>query len=373
MYKERETSPKKVTVLGACLLLAAALTGCGTSGDQKSGAAAAPHAEAASSTAKFGAVERKEDASPQGAGAANQAADKALGTAINAGQAGFSPSGTAPDLGASSEGLNRKLIYKANLTMKVKDYSQAQSKIRDLTALSGGYVLQFTETGTTHEVGGQLVLKIPASGFASFLKELEKLPHLNLQQSMQGQDVSEEYVDLEARLKAKQVVEARYLEFMQKATKTDDLVAFTNELGKIQEQIEQIKGRMRYIDQNVAYSTVEIRVYQPEGIVDNNGSEGEGQGVFTKARIAMNTSLNVLSSAGQGIVVAAAALLPLMAAAAVVGIPVVYVVRRRRTVRRNAAEKARLERVKINREVTEGGESRQENSPSDTERQQEEK
>lgn len=71
-------------------------------------------------------------------------------------------------------------------------------------------------------------------------------------------------MDLESRLKAKQMMEAQYIDFMKKATKPADLVQFANQLGEIQEQIEQIKGRMRYIDQNVSFSTVELRLYQTE-------------------------------------------------------------------------------------------------------------
>lgn len=74
--------------------------------------------------------------------------------------------------------------------------------------------------------------------------------------------MTEEYVDLFSRLKAKQVVEARLIAFMEKATKADDLVKFSDQLGKVQVEIEQLKGRMRYIDQSVACSTIELRLYQ---------------------------------------------------------------------------------------------------------------
>ncbi|MDF2926413.1 MAG: hypothetical protein K0R57_5327 [Paenibacillaceae bacterium] len=223
--------------------------------------------------------------------------------------------------GADSEGINRKLIYKGNLTMKVKNYSEAQSEIRNMVTLSGGYILQFSENSTNHEEGGQFVLKIPSSGFSSFMNDIEKIPHTSLQRSVQAQDVSEEYVDLEARLKVKQVLEARYLEFMQNAAKTEDLVTYTNELGKVQEIIEQTKGRMRYIDQNVAYSTVEIRVYQPEGRAAAGGESGSGH-VLDRAKDAMGKSFDVLSAFGQGLIVWIAALLPVIVILSILGIPV---------------------------------------------------
>lgn len=172
------------------------------------------------------------------------------------------PSMQAPSSSVAA-GLNLKMIYTANMVMEVADYVETQSEIRNLVMLSNGYILEFSDNQTIYERGGRFVVKVPADGFMSFIDGLqsiktEKPPQL----SMQGKDVTEEYVDLSSRLKAKQVTEERLLAFMEKATGTDDLVRFTQELGKVQEEIEQIKGRMRYIDQNVAFSTVEIRVYE---------------------------------------------------------------------------------------------------------------
>ncbi|MFD2879453.1 DUF4349 domain-containing protein [Paenibacillus rhizoplanae] len=61
---------------------------------------------------------------------------------------------------------------------------------------------------------------MPAAGFSPFLNNLEKIKHEKLQRSIQGQDVSEEYVDLESRLKAKQMMETQYIDFMKKSDQT---------------------------------------------------------------------------------------------------------------------------------------------------------
>ncbi|RAU99168.1 DUF4349 domain-containing protein [Paenibacillus sp. YN15] len=242
--------------------------------------------------------------------------------------AGFSGMGT------DQEGLNRKLVYKANLTMKVKSYAEAQAEIRNLVTLSGGYILQFSENSTSREEGGNFVLKIPSAGFSTFLKELEKIPNEAIQRNVQAQDFSEEYVDLEAQLKAKQVVEARYLEFMQKATRTDELVQYTNELAKIQEAIEKMKGRMRYIDQNVAFSTVEIRLYQPGSSLDISKSDS----VFGRSRDAMLSSLGFLVGFGQGLLVFIAGFIPIAAVGLVIGVPLWIGYRRNREKRIARAE-----------------------------------
>lgn len=113
-------------------------------------------------------------------------------------------------------GLNKKLIYKANLNMEVEDYGKAQTEIRNLVTMANGYIIEFNENMSQYEQGGTFILKVPASGFSPFLNKLEQVKHESLQRSIQGQDVSEEYVDLESRLKAKQLMEAQYTEFMKK-------------------------------------------------------------------------------------------------------------------------------------------------------------
>lgn len=161
------------------------------------------------------------------------------------------------------------------------------------------------------------MIKVPASGFSSFLSNLEKVKHEKLQRSIQGQDVSEEYVDLESRLKAKQLMESQYTEFMKKSTKSSDLVAFANELGKIQEEIERIKGRMRYIDQNVSFSTVELRLYQTDAGSDIQKKQ-EQDPLGTRANKALNGSLNALSVTFEWLVVILAGALPILIGAGII-------------------------------------------------------
>ncbi|WP_162551305.1 DUF4349 domain-containing protein [Paenibacillus tepidiphilus] len=244
---------------------------------------------------------------------------------------------TSSDVAA---GLNKKLIYKANLVMEVEDYNAAQTEVRNMVTLAGGYIIGFNESVTDSERGGTFVLKVPASGFSPFLDNLEKIKNENLQRSIQGQDVSEEYVDLESSLKAKQLMETRYLEFMEKATKSADLVAFANQLGAIQEEIEQIKGRMRYIDQNVSFSTVELRLYQTEALVIDAAKEEQGP-LLTRASDALKGSVNALSVTFQWLFVVLAGALPVLIVIAVIVAVILFI--RKKTNRR---ESELLERIR---------------------------
>ncbi|MUG43479.1 DUF4349 domain-containing protein [Paenibacillus woosongensis] len=257
-------------------------------------------------------------------------------------QAGdFQVPGGSPGMQAidAPAGLNKKLIYRANVVLEVKDYGKAQSDVRNLVAMSGGYIVEFTENQSQHEQGGTIMLKVPSSGFSSFLDRLEKMEHESLQRSMQGQDVSEEYVDLESRLKVKQAMESRYLQFLKEATKSSQMVEFANELERIQTEIEQIRGRMRYIDQNVAYSTVEIRLYQPEVNQASSSAKGK-EPLGHRAWSALDSSLKALSAVIEWIIVILSGALPILLLLGIIAAPI-WIVHRKRLLK---AREYRLQR-----------------------------
>ncbi|MFE0559731.1 DUF4349 domain-containing protein [Paenibacillus sp. NPDC058910] len=211
-----------------------------------------------------------------------------------------------------SGGLNKKLMYKANIVMEIQDYGKAQSEVRNTVTLSGGYIVNFSETQSSSEKGGTFIVKVPANDFSSFLNRLENIAHENLQRSIEGQDVTEEYVDLESRLKAKQIMEEQYVAFMKKATKTADLVAFANELERIQSEIEQMKGRMRYIDQNVSYSTVEIRLYETPQKKDDPKTPAMQAPLGQRISQAFQGSIDVITIIVQWIIVILSGSLPVL-------------------------------------------------------------
>lgn len=250
--------------------------------------------------------------------------------------------GSGISSGSIADELNKKLIYQANVVMKVEDFTKAQAQIKDLVTLSGGYIIQFSESQSSYEQGGSFSLKVPAAGFSSFLEQLEQLKPESFQQNIQGEDVSEEYVDLESRLKVKKAVEARYLKFVGESKSTDDLVQFTNELERIQTEIERIEGRMRYINNNVAFSTIDIRVYQSDDSSLSKLSQDQ-KPLLKRAGAALQGSLDAISIFLQWLVVFISGALPLIVIGAVI-LAIIWPLKRRRD---------RLKKEKVYDEIVE--------------------
>jgi hypothetical protein len=320
MTLQKELFRKAARLAATAAILSWLIGGCSASNDKASSSEQLAIAEAKpSSGANMGAATADVNA-------------KVVNTSqpADAQQTGSGFNGLAAE---GSDAMSRKIMYKAQLTMQVEVYSESQKAIQDVVQRSGGYVLQFNESETASEKSGMFVIKVPANGFQSLLTELERL-HPMKQKNIQGQDVTEEFVDLTARLKARQAVESRLLDFMKEAKKTDELIQFSNELGKVQEEIERIKGRMRYLEQNVDHSTIELRVFQRIGSTELIQAKDRGP-LFQRAAAALNGTTAVLSVIAQWAVVIVAGALPVLVIAVILG-GLLWLVRLRR--RRKLAE-----------------------------------
>lgn len=302
-----------VPAVAALLLMGLLLAGC--SGESSDNASTADSAAGSSS---FGSSASADKSSVQMEAKSEVAVQDQSGNAspaesavsAGAGNAGAQPGTAATGAEAEDEtGFDRKIVYKATLTMEVKDFDQASVKLQNILHQSGGYILKFSDSKNSSETGATYTLKVPADGFTPFLKRLEEIEHSDFDRRMEGTDVTEEYVDLTARLKAKQVVEARLLAFMDKAQSASDLLQFSSQLASVQGDIERIKGRMRYLDTNVAFSTIELRMYQPvAGTVVSEGSEPLG----ARMGHALAASTKQIGAIVQGLLVFAAGALPVL-------------------------------------------------------------
>jgi len=350
MGKWKRCMSRGILLMLAALLLAALAACSSRSNDKQSDNAAAMSAPmedrfnttltSTSNAVQFSeASKSKELSGAPVASAATEASSAYDSSAAGDAQGAFG-GGIGPIADANA-GFDRKVIYRANLVMKVEEFKVAEEQLLDLIHLGGAYVLQFSDSRNVNEVGASYVIKVPSSGFSSFLEKLQQIKSLKFEREVEGNDVTEEFVDLDARLKAKQTVETRLLSFMDKATKSDDLVRFSNALAEVQGEIEQIKGRIRYLDQNVAFSTINLRLYQASGIEEIKVEKEVEKNIGDRLSDALSGSVKVLGQLGEGLLVVIAAILPMLVVIVIIGIPAYYLVRKRNAARRMASEENR--------------------------------
>ncbi|WP_042150157.1 DUF4349 domain-containing protein [Paucisalibacillus sp. EB02] len=160
--------------------------------------------------------------------------------------------------------VDRKIIYTANLAIEVKDFQPSFNHIQSKVTDYGGYIVESNMSGVEGDdmANGYITVRIPQDQFRDFIQLVEDGSSKVLESTISGQDVTEEYVDLESRLKSKRVVEERLLSFMEKAEKTEDLLTISNDLAKVQEEIEEVLGRMKYLENRAELATITIHIQE---------------------------------------------------------------------------------------------------------------
>ncbi|WP_312095776.1 DUF4349 domain-containing protein [Niallia sp.] len=206
----------------------------------------------------------------------------------------------------------RMVIYNVNLSIQVKGYQQVEANIQSKATELGGYVVESSiyDSGSEY-INGTIIVKIPQAQFQSYIKEVEKNSIKVTEKSVTGNDVTEEFVDLESRLKAKEAVEKRLLTLMDQADKTEDLLKISNDLATVQEEKEQILGRMKYLQNNVDYSTVTIQL-QEELVKVDVIKDKDSLNTWQKAKSQFVSTVNGVISFLSGVVVFVIGLSPII-------------------------------------------------------------
>lgn len=206
---------------------------------------------------------------------------------------------------------DRMIIHRANLSVKVKSLDETQQRIEKKVQQYGGYVVEATVYKENDEhISGYITVRIPEKYFQTFITNTETEAAEVLERNVSGQDITEEFVDLESRLKSKYIVEERLLAFMKEAKKTEDLLKISTDLATIQEEIEVITGRMKFLENQVAFSTVEISMYEKSVRIPELESKNLDTWEKTKKQLA--TSINFIISAGSGIFIFVIGSLPII-------------------------------------------------------------
>lgn len=158
-----------------------------------------------------------------------------------------------------------KVIKTANLSVEVKkgSFQDSFSKASLVAEKLGGFVTGSSVSETKGKVAsGIITLRIPSEKFQTALSELRALGKVSAEEQS-GQDVSQEFVDLEARLRHAKVQETFYMKLMDRAESVSDLIQIQSQLSQVQLQIEELTGRLEFLKNQTTLSTVTVRIFEP--------------------------------------------------------------------------------------------------------------
>lgn len=168
----------------------------------------------------------------------------------------------------AAQAQERLVIENADLTIVVKDPKARMKEINDLAKELGGYVVSsnlYQDTSTGKEVPqANIVIRVASEKLDEALAKIKEgavdVPHEN----RSGQDVTSQYVDLQAQLKAKQAAEKKLLEIMDQATRAEDVLAIYLQVQSVQTEIEQLKGQIKYLEESAALSAISVQLIAEE-------------------------------------------------------------------------------------------------------------
>jgi len=155
----------------------------------------------------------------------------------------------------------RKVIMTGDLTLEVRNVEESGKRLAALASELGGFIA--ASSLTRDDRGGleaQVTLRVPQLLFDRAIEQIEKLGTVE-HKNLQGQDVTAQFVDLQARMKSRKVHEERILAIMRRASKLDDLLRLEQELARIRTEIEQMEGQLRYLSDQVSLSTITVHLH----------------------------------------------------------------------------------------------------------------
>jgi PBP1b-binding outer membrane lipoprotein LpoB len=161
----------------------------------------------------------------------------------------------------------RKIIRNAELTLEADSPDDASANITKVVEKSGGFVVesqkQTSDAKATKSDSVTMIVRVPSAKFEESLDEIRKLSGRVITEAVKGQDVTEEFIDVEARLKSKKALESQFLEIMKQGKTVEDALNVQRELADVRGEIEQIEGKKRFLENQSSLSTIKLRLQMP--------------------------------------------------------------------------------------------------------------
>lgn len=171
-------------------------------------------------------------------------------------------SGTAAQLAPG-----RRLIFTGRVELEVESYEAADEEVRAIAERRGGFVSDSArrvherrnETWNT----GELVVRVPSDSFDASVEEISGVGEVR-SVTTDSEDVTDQLVDIEARLENLRAERDRYRELYERANETEDVLAVQERLSETQEEIERLEARQRSLEEQVAYATITVSLAEPD-------------------------------------------------------------------------------------------------------------
>lgn len=231
---------------------------------------------------------------------------------------------------------DRKIIRNAELGLESDSPEETQKKVASIAEAKGGFVVESQQSSSDRRSSTRdtvtMTVRVPAEKFNEALDEIRTAAGRVVIETVKGQDVTEEFIDIEARLKAKRALEEQFMEIMKRANSVEDALNVQRQLAEVRGEIEKIEGRKRFLENQATLSTIKLRIQTPSAI------SASGAGFFAKLADSINTGIDAAMDFVLGLITFAIAVIPFIL---FIGLPAYLLIRyfwRKARRRKTAAE-----------------------------------
>lgn len=158
---------------------------------------------------------------------------------------------------------NRKMIWTGNVEVQVKNVDEATVGINNLCKKYNAFVSTMNLNNTSYEISNDITIRVSSEHFASLMEDIKAQGDFLKNVSISSNDVTEQYIDVTSRLKTKKEVRERYIEILKNKTgRISEVLEAEEAIRKITEEIEAKEGQLRYLEDKIKYSTINVRLYE---------------------------------------------------------------------------------------------------------------
>lgn len=158
--------------------------------------------------------------------------------------------------------VERKLIKNGQIDFETENLNKTREDIFRAIKKYGGYISSENEFKNNYEISSNLAIRVPSENFDKLIVEISIGVERFDRKEIYVQDVTSEFLDMKARVKTKKELEDRYREILKRANSVTEILEVERQIGELRAEIESFEGRLKYLNNQVSYSTLNVRAYE---------------------------------------------------------------------------------------------------------------
>ena len=161
-----------------------------------------------------------------------------------------------------ADALGRKIIKEGSITFETRDIKKSRQQIRTHVIDLNAYISKETENVYNDRIENGMIIRVLSDNFDKMVQMIATDVTAFKSKNIEVIDVTEEFIDIQTRMNTKKEVEKSYILLLKQAKKMDDILAIQSQIGSLREDIEVTEGKLRYINDRIEYSTLNLTFYQ---------------------------------------------------------------------------------------------------------------